>query len=104
MWMDPDEVGLFLMNYSSGICNGVALWVDYGLGKSSTISTGLLSPPVDGQELSWYPFSRQGVHFFKRPQTIDVNDAKQHWKLKHRVSFRPKTGEIDVQFLVASGN
>lgn len=89
---------------SSGTCNGVALWMDYGLGKSSTISTGLLSPPVDGQELRWYPFSRQGVHFFKHPQTIDINDPKQHWKLKHRVSFRPKTGEIDIQFLVASGN
>lgn len=89
---------------SSGTCNGVAVWMDYSLDNSRTISTGLMSPPVEGKELRWYPFSKQGVHFFKQPEIVDLTDEQRRWKLRHKVTFRPKTGEIELQFVVTSEN
>lgn len=90
--------------FSSGTCNGVAVWMDYSLDNSRTISTGLMSPPVEGEELRWYPFSKQGVHFFKQPEVVDITNEQRHWKLRHKVTFRPKTGEIELQFVVTSEN
>lgn len=78
--------------------------MEYSLDSSRTISTGLMSPPVEGEALRWYPFSKQGVHFFKQPEIVDITDEQRHWKLRHKVTFRPKTGEIELQFVVSSEN
>lgn len=50
---------------SKGLCNGVALWADFGLDEENVISTGPTQPVVPGQEIAWDRFSRQGVRLFR---------------------------------------
>ena len=83
--------------FSSGRVTGVAVWMDYHLDTTTTITSGLLSPPQAGHTLSWDPHTRQGVHLFPRPRAISQEgDAK--WKLHYKFVFKPRTGDMHFDF------
>ena len=71
--------------------------MDYHLDRSNTVTMGLVQPPAIGDKLQWDTHTRQAVHLFKNPVTV-ANGQSQNWRLKHKVIFRPKTGELDFKF------
>ncbi|KAK2140166.1 hypothetical protein LSH36_1457g00024 [Paralvinella palmiformis] len=87
----------FLPLCTSGTCNGVAVWMDFHLDNTNTIATGLVKPPMIGQNLQWDIHTKQAVHLFKKPIRIEEGES-QNWRLKHRVVFKPKSGELDFKF------
>ncbi|EZA46347.1 protein arginine N-methyltransferase 7 isoform X1 [Ooceraea biroi] len=49
-----------------GSCNGVAVWVDWQLDSEISVSCGPIEEVVPGKRVSWDPYTRQGVHLFRR--------------------------------------
>lgn len=76
---------------SSGLCNGVALWADFGLDEENVISSGPTQPVVPGREISWDRFSRQGVRLFR----ASYRDAAE---LLWMVEFSPCRGSLTFAF------
>lgn len=50
---------------SNGSCNGLALWTEFKLDSSNSITSGPTQEIVPGQQIVWDRFSRQGVHLLK---------------------------------------
>jgi len=71
--------------------------MDFHLDNTNTIATGLVKPPMIGQNLQWDIHTKQAVHLFKKPIRIEEGES-QNWRLKHRVVFKPKSGELDFKF------
>ena len=103
--------------FSDGQCCGVALWMEYRLGLSKSLSTGLISSPVIGQKLKWHVNSRQGVQLFRKPIAVSAStfvssdstvsgspnsSAPLNNKLKFRIVFKPKTGDFEFNFDIIS--
>ncbi|XP_064640600.1 protein arginine N-methyltransferase 7-like [Lineus longissimus] len=80
----------------AGHCNGVAIWLDYVLGKDHTVTTGAIEPIIPGEKVTWTPDIRQGVHLFRTPQSVTKDSA-----VKIITKFNPKNGDIDFSFLVS---
>ena len=78
------------------------MWLDYHLDASTVIHSGLLSSPKIGQNLEWDPYSRQGVHLFKRVFPVSVDSPNKRWRLQYKVVFKPATGEFDFHFDVTA--
>ncbi len=92
----------FVEFLSSGSCNGVAVWMEYRLGKDTSISSGLVEPVTFGKHLKWDIHTRQGVHLFPSPVQINIAGTDKKWLLKHKLIFKPASGEIDIKFSVHS--
>ena len=67
---------------TQGRCNGVAFWIDYGLGENIWLTTG-----IDDDKSAWVTYSKQGVHLLSKP--IDVQPGM---KLRIRTGFDFKQG------------
>ena len=67
---------------AQGRCNGVAFWIDYGLGENIWLTTGL-----DDDKSAWVNYSKQGVHLLPKP--IDVQPGMT---LRIRAGFDFKQG------------
>ncbi|BFG05806.1 protein arginine N-methyltransferase 7 [Drosophila madeirensis] len=80
----------------SGVCNGIALWVDWHLDKTnnakSIVSTGPSEAVVPGEFVKWDMFVRQGVHFPRKPAT-DLY-SRVAWS----VDFKPLLGQLIFGF------
>jgi protein arginine N-methyltransferase 7 len=85
--------------HNSGICNGVAVWMEFHHGNKTVITTGLVTPPKAGETLQWEENSRQGVHLLKTPIKVDVTNGAI-MRLRYKVTFRPQNGDIDFVFSV----
>ncbi|ELT87312.1 hypothetical protein CAPTEDRAFT_168548 [Capitella teleta] len=84
------------MDFSNdGKLRGVAVWMDYHLDPTTSISTGLLEAPQSKRPLSWDRHSRQGVHLFPRPKSVAA-DGKN--KLHYKFTFKPKSGDMTFAF------
>ncbi len=91
----------FIEFRSSGSCTGVAVWIEYRLDKDTVVSAGLLEPPQFGQSLQWSPYHQQAVQLFPQPHTVDISQSgPAKWRLKHKLVFKPGTGEMNIQFAV----
>lgn len=90
-----ERQGVIAFN-SPGMCNGVAIWMDFYTDPKNLISTGLLAPPKPGNTLVWEKNQRQGVYLFKHPaKIINVGSGA---RLKYKVTFRPNSGEFEFKF------
>ncbi|XP_014475851.1 PREDICTED: protein arginine N-methyltransferase 7 [Dinoponera quadriceps] len=77
----------------SGTCNGVALWVDWQLDTETSVSCGPIGKIVPGEQVSWDPYTRQGVHLFRK--ICDVNKGSA---LSWSFTFIPQHGEVEFNF------
>ncbi|XP_033179203.1 protein arginine N-methyltransferase 7 isoform X1 [Bombus impatiens] len=84
---------------TSGMCNGVALWVDWQLNSEITVSSGPTVEVQFGKRISWDPFTRQGVHLFK-----DITQVTQQSTVLWSFSFVPRYGNITFDFRILSKN
>ncbi|XP_055840399.1 protein arginine N-methyltransferase 7 [Episyrphus balteatus] len=82
----------------NGLCNGIALWVDWNIDGSnnpkSIVTTGPSQPIIVGDYVQWDMFVRQGVHLIPE---ADIK-AKQSNQIEWSVEFRPVSGEIKFNF------
>lgn len=85
---------------SEGECNGVAMWMESRLNTAETITSGLLSAATPGQPLHWDRHSRQAVHLLSTPVIVEPSDRRHRWTLRHRTSYSPASGDVDVEFTV----
>nr|XP_034196568.1 protein arginine N-methyltransferase 7 isoform X1 [Osmia lignaria] len=83
----------------TGMCNGVALWVDWDLDSEITVSSGPTAKIQPGKRISWDPFTRQGVHLFR-----DISNVTQQNMLLWSFNFIPQHGNIKFEFRVLSKN
>lgn len=80
-----------------GMCNGVALWIDWQLNSEITVSSGPTVKVQPGERISWDPFTRQGVHLFK-----DITHVTQHSIISWSFNFAPQSGNIKYDFRILS--
>ncbi|XP_076386191.1 arginine methyltransferase 7 isoform X2 [Megachile rotundata] len=83
----------------NGMCNGVALWVNWHLDSEITVSTGPTAEIQPGKRISWDPFTRQGVHLFR-----DITNVTQQNILLSLFSFIPQHGNVKFDFQILSKN
>ncbi|XP_078048314.1 arginine methyltransferase 7 [Augochlora pura] len=69
----------------NGSCNGVCLWVDWHLNTEITVSSGPTRAIQPGTQISWDPFTRQGVYLFR-----DITDVTQQSILHWSFDFTPE--------------
>lgn len=88
----------YLLN-RNGVCNGIALWVDWHLdGTTKNIwSTGPQNAIEVGDRIKWDMFTRQGVHLIPSPKQVHQCDF-----LQYSVSCNIKKGELHFGFDVIS--
>eukprot|EP00057_Strongylocentrotus_purpuratus_P017614 XP_011672088.1 PREDICTED: protein arginine N-methyltransferase 7 [Strongylocentrotus purpuratus] len=82
---------------SRGTCHGIALWMEYDLDETTTISTGLqedITGSGDGR-LVWDMHSKQGVHFIKSNPEVKEDES-----LNFEVTFNPSSGNLHFNFEV----
>lgn len=92
------HIFLYFLNYfRSGMCNGVALWIDWQLNSEITVSSGPTVKVQSGERISWDPFTRQGVHLFK-----DITHVTQHSIISWSFNFAPQSGNIKYDFRILS--
>ncbi|XP_017887941.1 protein arginine N-methyltransferase 7 isoform X1 [Ceratina calcarata] len=84
---------------SSGMCNGVALWIDWQLDSEISVSSGPTAEVKPGERISWDPFTRQGVILFR-----DITDVTEESIISWSFSFVPQHGNIKFDFRVLSEN
>ncbi|PBC31995.1 Protein arginine N-methyltransferase [Apis cerana cerana] len=84
---------------TNGMCNGVALWIDWHLNSEITISSGPTVEVQSGTRISWDPFTRQGVHLFK-----DITHVTQQSTVLWSFSFAPQYGNMKFDFRILSKN
>ncbi|XP_076749942.1 arginine methyltransferase 7 isoform X1 [Xylocopa sonorina] len=84
---------------TSGMCNGVALWVDWQLDSEISVSSGPIDEVQPGKRISWDPFTRQGVHLFK-----DITHVTQQSIVLWSFRFVPQCGNIKFDFRILSRN
>ncbi|XP_063970018.1 protein arginine N-methyltransferase 7-like isoform X1 [Lytechinus pictus] len=82
-----------------GTCHGIALWMEYGLDDTTTISTGL-QETVEGSgetssRLVWDMHSKQGVHFLKANPEVKEDES-----LNFEVTFNTLSGNLHFNFEV----
>ncbi|XP_046426802.1 protein arginine N-methyltransferase 7 isoform X1 [Neodiprion fabricii] len=83
----------------TGNCNGVALWVDWTLDASTEVSTGPIKDIVPGSNISWDPYTRQGVFLPRKNFAVTRNDLLQ-WS----VHFSPISGAVQFTFKITMGD
>lgn len=98
MTKDPDTTDTILCHgevpfEKQGHCNGVALWTEFVLDDSNTVTSGPTRPIVPGEQIVWDRFARQGVQFL----TQTMLDPKV---LKWAFAFNLSTGWIHFDFSV----
>ncbi|XP_047371347.1 protein arginine N-methyltransferase 7 isoform X2 [Vespa velutina] len=79
----------------SGLCNGVALWVDWQLDSEISVSCGPTQEIVPGKRISWDRFTRQGVHIFRNIKNVSCTDI-----LSWSFVFVPQHGTVEFQFKI----
>uniref|UniRef100_L7M4L7 Protein arginine N-methyltransferase n=1 Tax=Rhipicephalus pulchellus TaxID=72859 RepID=L7M4L7_RHIPC len=82
-----------------GACNGVALWADFKLDDSNTVTSGPTQKIVPGEKIVWDRFSRQGVYFFDSTKLdrSKVDPKVLKWSFKFDVPGGSMNFSFDVQ-------
>ena len=78
---------------TSGMCNGVAVWMDWQIDEVRTVTTGPVAPVIPGQKIEWDMYTRQGVHLFRSVQSVKPEGA-----LTYQTKFMPESGEVIFNF------
>ncbi|XP_014662743.1 PREDICTED: protein arginine N-methyltransferase 7-like [Priapulus caudatus] len=78
-----------------GCCNGVALWMEYQLDDSTSISTGLTQPPTAGNLCVWDRYSQQAVHLLPIPQQVSKSS-----RVNVKAEFVPSQAKFSCVFSV----
>lgn len=81
---------------SEGICNGVALWMDFRT-DGVTNTMGPIKPVVFQNDVEWDRYSRQGVYFIHPPSAVSAENM-----LEYSIIFNPNTGNVNFSFAVKS--
>ncbi|KAK0167741.1 hypothetical protein PV327_001609 [Microctonus hyperodae] len=81
--------------FSSGSCNGVALWIDWYLDSETVVSGGPLSKIETNKYISWEMNTRQGVHLLRNFKNVKADNViswllKCHFGREHYLSFNFK--------------
>ncbi|XP_024868793.1 protein arginine N-methyltransferase 7-like [Temnothorax curvispinosus] len=83
----------------SGCCNGVTIWVDWQLDSDLSISCGPIEEIVPGERISWDPYTRQGVHLFRKVFNVTKGST-----LSWSFTFVPQSGEVEFEFDVLTND
>ncbi|XP_070384705.1 protein arginine N-methyltransferase 7-like isoform X5 [Dermacentor albipictus] len=93
---DPETTGMIsctgkVLFERQGYCNGVALWAEFMLDDSNTVTSGPTKAIVPGKQIIWDRFSRQGVQF--------LNGTKlDPYALEWQFTFDPPSGRTTFCF------
>ncbi|XP_012224136.1 protein arginine N-methyltransferase 7-like [Linepithema humile] len=82
---------------NKGSCNGVAIWVDWQLDLDISVSCGPIENPVPGKRVSWDPYTRQGVHLFRK-----ISDVTKQNTLSWSFIFIPQNGKMEFDFSIST--
>lgn len=83
-----------------GLCNGVALWVDWNLHLNcKPVSCGPIEEVIPGEQVSWDPYTRQGVHLFRNVSRVTRKNLFW-WSF----SFGIRHGEMKFDFSEVTKN
>ncbi|KAK7504556.1 hypothetical protein BaRGS_00004042 [Batillaria attramentaria] len=88
------EKQLRLECLEDGSANGVAMWCEFDFGDGLVINTGPREPPAVGTKVEWDFYTRQGVHLFHQPHTVDCGDT-----IDFNVKFTPEDGSVCFTWL-----
>ncbi|XP_033210575.1 protein arginine N-methyltransferase 7 isoform X2 [Belonocnema kinseyi] len=78
-----------------GLCNGIALWMDWKLDEDISICSGPLQPVQAGASVIWDPYTKQGVYLLESAKRIKSVD-----KLCWTFDFTPKEGLMKFDFCI----
>jgi protein arginine N-methyltransferase 7 len=84
---------MYVSSYSDGVCNGIAIWVDWDLDDDITVSSGPIDDIIPGSRISWDPYTRQGVQIFS--EIVQVTNKSI---LMSSFNFIPEEGRIQFNF------
>ena len=84
-----------LFSFSDGLCNGIALWIDWKLDEDIIISSGPLQDVWPGTSVIWDPYTKQGVYLFRSTKNITSMD-----QLCWSFDFSPKEGLMKFDFRI----
>lgn len=87
------ERQLCLTCLKSGTVNGIALWSEFDFGDGFVINTGPREPPAVGAKVEWDYYTRQGVHLFHQPHTMDLGET-----VEFIAKFTPEEGSIQFKW------
>lgn len=76
-----------------GRCDGIALWMEYDLTESNSLSFGPTQRICPGQYVEWDMFERQGVHLFTTQSVVKENDC-----INYDAEFDPDEAEVNFNF------
>lgn len=82
-----------MFHLRDGLCNGIALWIDWKLDEDINISSGPLRPVQAGASVTWDPYTKQGVYLLGHAKHIKSVD-KLYWTF----DFTPKEGLMKFDF------
>ncbi|XP_065299428.1 protein arginine N-methyltransferase 7-like isoform X1 [Dermacentor albipictus] len=96
---DPESTGMIsctgeVLFERQGDCNGVALWAEFMLDDSNTVTSGPTKAIVPGEQIIWDRFARQGVQFLNGTK-LDPKALK--WEFTFDFSSGLTTFGFDVQ-------
>lgn len=97
---DPETTGTIScagdvpLESNQGECNGVALWAEFELDDSNTVTSGPTEAIVPGEQVVWDRFSRQGVYFLNSSK---LEPKVLKWSFKFNVSSGCMSFSFDVQ-------
>lgn len=80
-----------------GSLNGVAMWIDWQLDETASVSSGPTMPPTLGQNIKWDIHSKQAVYFIKEPMLVGGSGSCTH-SLKYRAKVLPDTYDFSFLF------
>lgn len=78
---------------SNGLCNGIAIWVDWHLDDDIVVSTGPTKKITVGERVLWDFHTRQGVHLLP-----DLKEVTSKSILTSSFKFDPKEGTMQFYF------
>ncbi|XP_048514187.1 protein arginine N-methyltransferase 7 isoform X2 [Athalia rosae] len=76
-----------------GHCNGIALWVDWILDSTTEVTTGPIHDTNPGSDISWDPYTRQGVYLPRKTYPVTTNNS-----LVWSMNFSPLSGDVEFGF------
>lgn len=73
--------------------------MDWQLDSDLSISSGPIEEIVPGKRISWDPYTRQGVHLFRR-----VSNVTKESTLSWSFNFVPQSGEVEFEFNILTND
>jgi protein arginine N-methyltransferase 7 len=83
----------------AGKCNGIAIWQSIQYDEENELNCGLLSDPLEQQNLVWSINYKQAVHLFEKKYLIH-SENKNKTNVKCSVKFDIELGKFNLDFKI----